>query len=91
VLITARRICWPNPDATCLTGACVRCRTGPWKRLTKLRRYARRKGEVPTRHRVGERESALGALEYGLANRFFHTPVRGRLAKPEHGRGGGID
>jgi hypothetical protein len=88
VLVTSRKICWPDPDATCLTGACPRCREGEWKRLGVIRRYAKRHKVLPVRYDPsstnGGKTDALVMFEYGLRHNFFHTPVRGRLAKADN-------
>jgi hypothetical protein len=85
VLITARKICWPDPDATCLTGACTSCRDGQWKRLGAIRRYAKRRKTLPVRHYAnGGRADAMVMFEYGLRHNFFHAPIRGRMAKAEN-------
>lgn len=86
--LTARKICWPNPDATCLTGACFLCRDGQWKQLWVLRRYAKRHKVLPVRHDAtggnGTKADAVVMFEYGLRHNFFHTPVRGRPSKAEN-------
>lgn len=73
--ITARKICWPDPDATCLHGGCGYCEGGQWKTLAQLRRYAAKAGVLP--HRGRGQEDAVHALSYGMRNLFFgRVPVR---------------
>lgn len=58
-----RRICWPDPDATCLVGDCDYCNFYPFRSVDSLIQYARRVGMRP--HRAGGQESAWQALQYG--------------------------
>ena len=70
-LVWRRRICWPNPDATCLEGGCMYCENGRFRDLAAIEKYARGAGVIPNRGR-GEQE-ALRAWERGLANTFFES------------------
>jgi len=72
--IGERRICWPNPDATCLHGGCGYCNYSPFRSLAQIDRYARRAGVLP--HRGKGYEDARKALQYGLANQFFNVETR---------------
>lgn len=84
MLITHRRICWPDPDALCLKGGCLSCAHGPWKRISTVKRYARRHRQLPDRY--GGMADARVAFEYGLLHSFGHVPVRARISAPEKER-----
>ena len=74
--ITHRRICWPDPDATCLNGGCGYCNHYPFKSVKELRKWAEGK---ELHHRFtegGKLYDALKELEYGLKNEFFNVRVR---------------
>lgn len=60
----SRRICWPDPDATCLEGGCTHCNDAEFVSETKIRSYARTTGEVPNRY-GGKAKSAWAAYWYG--------------------------
>ena len=60
---TKRRICWPNPDATCLEGGCLYCNDYPYRNVTTIERYAQKAGVVPNRG-IGEKP-AMEAFNYG--------------------------
>jgi hypothetical protein len=63
-----RRICWPNPDATCLQGGCIHCSDHPYRSVDKIKRYAERLGDLP--NRCGdETTNALKAFQYGERRR----------------------
>jgi hypothetical protein len=60
------RICWPDPDATCLQGGCLYCNDARPRSVASVRQWAATAGRV--RDRCGDGgEDALKALEYGLA------------------------
>lgn len=73
-VITRRRICWPDPDATCLNGGCWHCNTQPFRSLNTIRRWASKAGVLP--HRAVGEDDALAAYEYGLSNGFFNTDTK---------------
>lgn len=58
-----RRICWPDPDATCLEGGCLQCGTYPLRSLAVIERWATEAGPVP--HRFSGSRDALEAFYYG--------------------------
>jgi hypothetical protein len=72
--IGERRICWPNPDATCLHGGCMYCDGHPFRKLSTIERYARRVGVLP--HRGKGEDDALHAYRYGLSHDFFNVETR---------------
>lgn len=72
--IAERRICWPNPDATCLHGGCSWCNDHPFRKLSTIERYARGAGVLP--HRGRGEEDALKAYRYGLDHEFFNVETR---------------
>jgi hypothetical protein len=55
------RICWPNPDATCLEGGCVHCQDGREIEIRKVKRWAGTAGLVKNRYGGGTKD-ALEAL-----------------------------
>lgn len=58
-----RRICWPNPDATCLEGGCLHCNDYPLRSVSAIRRYAQHAGEV--HNRAAGQKNALEAFKWG--------------------------
>lgn len=72
--ITKRRICWPDPDATCLEGGCIHCNANTFRSLTTIERYARRAGVVQNRGE-GEKD-AWDAYQWGLRHGFANADVR---------------
>jgi hypothetical protein len=76
--IGERRICWPQPDATCLHGGCGHCNDQPFRPLPSIERFARDAGVLP--HRATGQEDALNAFRYGLENAFFDTDTRASLS-----------
>jgi hypothetical protein len=73
-VIGERRICWPNPDATCLNGGCSYCNDHPFRTLASIERYARKAGVLP--HRGNGEDDALHAFQYGYSNQFFNAETR---------------
>lgn len=74
VVITKRRICWPDPDATCLNGGCWYCNSHPFRSLRSIRAWAERAGVL--QHRAIGEDDAMTAFLYGLENDFFNTETR---------------
>jgi len=73
--VSARRICWPNPDATCLQGGCLYCNDHPFVNLNVIHRWAQTAGTV--RHRGSFIPvDARVALTTGLENDFYNADVR---------------
>jgi hypothetical protein len=73
--VVSRKICWPDPDATCLHGGCGYCEDGRWKTLDQIMRYARGAGVL--KHRGRGEQDAVEAFAYGLKNGFFgRVPLR---------------
>jgi radical SAM superfamily enzyme len=58
-----RRICWPNPDATCLEGGCIHCNDARLRSINVIREYAAKAGILPNRAK-GVRD-AWSAFKYG--------------------------
>lgn len=73
-IIGERRICWPNPDATCLHGGCVHCDAHPFRTLDQIERYARKAGRLT--HRGGGQADAYQAFQLGYNNDFFNVETR---------------
>ena len=72
--IEERRICWPNPDATCLNGGCIWCDTHPFRKLSTIERYARKAGVL--QHRGTGSDDAVHAYRYGQLHNFFNVQTR---------------
>lgn len=72
--IRSRRICWPNPDATCLEGGCGYCNSRPFRELSTIRRYAQQAGVLPNRGQGSK--GAMQAYQDGLAHNFFNAECR---------------
>jgi hypothetical protein len=70
-----RRICWPNPDATCLHGGCGYCNDNPFRSVKSIRDYARTAGTVY--HRGGQQVDAWRAFCEGVAGRFYNAETKG--------------
>ena len=64
-MITKRRICWPNPDATCVEGGCSYCNEHPFRAITTIHRYCRSKVSLQNRGNL-EYVDSLEAYHYGL-------------------------
>ena len=58
-----RRICWPNPDATCLEGGCIRCDVGKSKKVKAIWEWCATAGQVANRNGGGTKD-ALDAFNY---------------------------
>ena len=94
-LVERRRICWPNPDATCLHGGCGYCNDAPFRDVATIRAYAEGAGVLPHRG-IGEQD-ALAAFFYGWEHGWFNaeskvverpdrvTPYSSRHASPDRG------
>lgn len=61
--IPRRRICWPDPDATCLEGGCVHCAVHRPRSMLVIERWARKAGQVQNRYGGGSKD-ALEAFRY---------------------------
>jgi hypothetical protein len=70
-----RRICWPNPDSTCLEGGCIHCIDAPFRTFTEIRLYVSRQGSLPDRD-LGRQKLAMVAWHDGLARNFHGADVR---------------
>jgi hypothetical protein len=60
-----RRICWPEPDATCLEGGCTWCPDAEPRSEFEIHRYAQQAGQVPNRSGNGTKD-AMQAYRYGM-------------------------
>lgn len=69
-----RRICWPNPDATCLEGGCIHCNDHPFRSLKTIENYAIRSGTLS--NRATGQKSAWAAWCIGLNNDFFNAETK---------------
>lgn len=43
------RICWPNPDATCLEGGCIHCQHAEPRLISEVEAYALNQDRLPNR------------------------------------------
>jgi hypothetical protein len=71
---TRRRICWPNPDATCLEGGCIHCNDHSLRSIASIRRYALGAGTLPNRG-VGT-QNAYEAFMRGLTAGWHGVETR---------------
>lgn len=62
------RICWPNPDATCLEGGCGYCRVKRPRSLASVEKWAETAGQVRDRN-GGKTQDAASALRYQTTGR----------------------
>lgn len=69
---TKRRICWPNPDATCLEGGCTYCNDNKYRAISTIQRYAEAAGQVSNRC-GGETQDAINAFHTGRVNNWFNA------------------
>lgn len=74
VRIEQRRICWPDPDATCLEGGCIYCNDHPFRNVGEIARYAQNAELVE--HRGGQRLSGWEAYLNGRRNYWGNALVR---------------
>jgi hypothetical protein len=73
VYVKQRRICWPNPDATCLEGGCIYCGLdGRWVNFGTIAAWAREAGQVPNRY-GGATQGAQDAWREGLREHFYQA------------------
>ncbi len=63
--ITHRRICWPEPDATCLEGGCIHCEDHPFRTVNVIESYCKRVGSIHSRCNE-EHKDMLKSFQYGL-------------------------
>jgi hypothetical protein len=75
-MTTLRRICWPDPDATCLEGGCGYCNDHPFRAVESIRRYAAKRGTLVHRGN-GLRVDALAAFRYGMRSDWNNAESRG--------------
>lgn len=71
--IVRRRICWPNPDATCLNGGCGYCNDSRFRSLNTIERFAKTAGVLPHRG-IGD-DDAWTAYTWGLSHHFCNAEV----------------
>ncbi len=69
--ITKRRICWPNPDATCLEGGCTYCNNSNYHSLNVIRRYAETPGLMVCNRGDGKKQFAVIAYNRGWSNLWY--------------------
>lgn len=72
--VVSRRICWPDPDATCLEGGCGQCNSHPFRSLTQIAEFAWHAGEIPNRG-VGSKD-AWSAYKYGERSGWPNVDTR---------------
>lgn len=70
-----RRICWPDPDATCLEGGCGYCNDHPFRSISSIQDYAvtvvnvRNRGDLKI-------VSALQAFTTGYRAGFYNAQTK---------------
>lgn len=64
--IPRRRICWPDPDATCLEGGCSYCQDHLLIAEQVIENWAAKVGQIKDRCGDGTQD-ALKAFHYGRA------------------------
>lgn len=69
-----RRICWPDPDATCLHGGCIYCNMHPYRKITTISAWADKAGMV--NHRGGQRVDAAVAFREGYNAGFYNADTK---------------
>jgi hypothetical protein len=62
-----RRICWPNPDATCLEGGCIHCADQAFVSGAKIMVYVEMHPTLPHRGN-GKVVDSEDAQAYSLTN-----------------------
>ena len=73
-VITHRKICWPDPDATCLNGGCGWCNEYPYRSMRTIMRFAKQAGQIP--HRGSGDDDAYEALMWGVGYEFGNVDKR---------------
>lgn len=73
-IIVARKICWPNPDATCLEGGCGYCNNYQFRKIEEIKEYAKNAGNVNNRG-IGNQD-AWKAFRTGFENDFYNATVK---------------
>ena len=69
-----RRICWPNPDATCLEGGCGYCNDYPFRNVSTIENYAKKAGIVP--NRGTGKQNAMKAFNDGKWSKWRNAESR---------------
>lgn len=73
--IRQRRICWPEPDATCIEGGCSWCNDNPWRSVESIRRYCEKAGTLRNRY-GGTSQDAMQAFRYGESRGWNNAQTR---------------
>lgn len=72
------KICWPDPDATCLEGGCIHCESGgTWVDVKVLKQWASDASALAQRG-VSTRKSARDAFQYGAQSGWWNMLKRKR-------------
>lgn len=73
------KICWPNPDATCLEGGCIHCESdGMWVDVAVLKQWASTASDLAQRG-VDTPKSAHDAFRYGAQSGWWNMLKRARV------------
>lgn len=77
------KICWPDPDATCLEGGCTHCESdGEWVSVTTLKQWAYAAGDLAQRGNT-TKKPADAAFRYGAETGWFNMVKRRRTGSRE--------
>jgi hypothetical protein len=67
-----RRICWPDPDLTCLQGGCLHCEDHPFRSRRTILDWVLQHPKAPHRNSP-ELGSTINAFSYGVTRRRLWT------------------
>lgn len=76
-----RRICWPNPDATCLEGGCMYCNDYKFRSVDSIWRYCEREYIVYNRGDDQQRDP-LDVFKWGHERNWSNAESRTNTNNP---------
>lgn len=74
--VEQRRICWPNPDLTCLEGGCGYCNTYRFRDVASILRAVKRGLVNKTNRGNGTEGDAMRSFRYGERHRWNNAEWR---------------
>lgn len=74
-MLTKRRICWPNPDATCVEGGCSYCNDYPFRAVTTIYKYCQSKETLQNRGDL-KYVPSLEAFSYGKRRNWNNAEAK---------------